>query len=134
MGILFKIAASLLAIYGLYLFARKLGLGGDVRIRDAAHADQLVRESLITFAATDIIIDKAGMSALLRDTDGRMVLVRKHGSHFVASLVPRTAMARLDKNFLTIVMPAGGGSAKITLNLGDKAQYWASAMRHMPHG
>lgn len=137
MGILFKIAASLLAIYGLYLFARKLGLGGDVRIRDAAHADQLVRENLITFNASDIIVDRAGMSALLRDADGRMVLVRKHGAHFIAAIVPRTAMARLDKQFLTLIIPAGSpgsGSAKVTLNLGDKAQYWASAMRHMPHG
>jgi hypothetical protein len=133
MGFLIKIAGSLLAIYALYLLARKLGLGGDTRIRDAAHADAIVRESLIPFAAADIIVDRAGMAALLRDATGQMVLVRKHGAHFVASPVPPDAEARLDKHFLTLRLPPPA-AAQVTLNLGEKAQYWAAAMRHMHHG
>ena len=133
MGILVKIAGSLLAIYALYMLARKMGLGGDMRIRDAAHADRIVQDNLIAFAPVDIIVDRAGMAALLRDNAGDMVLVRKHGSHFVASMLPPHTLARLDKRFLNLHLPPPV-SSRVTLDLGDKAQYWASAMRHMPHG
>ncbi len=133
MGLLIKIAGSMLAIYAIYMLARKMGLGGDIRIRDAAHADQIVRDNLIDFAPVDIIVDRAGMAALLRDTHGSMVLVRKHGSHFVAQTLPLQTLARLDKRFLNLHLPPPA-SVRITLDLGEKAQYWASAMRHMPHG
>ncbi len=133
MGIIIKIAGSVFAIYAIYMLARKMGLGGDLRIRDAAHADQIVRDNLINFAPVDIIVDRAGMAALLRDNSGTMVLVRKHGANFVAQMLPAQTLARLDKRFLNLHLPPPA-SVRITLDLGDKAQYWASAMRHMSHG
>ena len=75
----------------------------------------------------------AVIGALLKDKDGRQLLVRRHGAQFVGRLLTSSSNSRLDQNFLTI----GTGEksfGKVTLNLGDKAQHWASGLRHLQHG
>ncbi len=129
--LLVKLGGSLLAILGLAWLAKLLNLGGDLRIRDAAHAREIANEAVYGFDATDIIIDRAGMGALLKDAQGRQMLIRRHGAGFVGRLLDQNIEARLDQNFLTI----GTGErtfGTITLNLGDAAQYWAAGLRHLP--
>jgi hypothetical protein len=130
-GELAKLGASLIAILALAWFAKLLKLGGDVRIRDAAHARALANEAVYGFAPTDIVLDKAGIGALLKDAGGRQMLIRRHGAGFVGRLLDRKVDARLDRNFLTI----GTGEktfGKVTLDLGEAAQYWAAGLRHLP--
>lgn len=129
--LLVKLGGSLLAILGLAWLAKLLNLGGDLRIRDAAHAREIANEAVYGFDATDIVIDRAGMGALLKDVQGRQMLIRRHGAGFVGRLLDQNIEARLDQNFLTI----GTGErafGTITLNLGDAAQYWAAGLRHLP--
>jgi hypothetical protein len=125
-----KLGASIIAILLLAWSAKRMGLGGDVRIRDEAHARELAEEAICGFEPVDIILDKARIAALMKDAGGRHLLIRRHGAQFAARLLDRHSDSRLDQNFLTI----GTGEkafGKITLNLGAEAQYWAAGLRHM---
>jgi hypothetical protein len=125
-----KLGASIVAILLLAWTAKRMGLGGDVRIRDEAHARELAEEAICGFEPVDIILDKARIAALMKDAHGRHLLIRRHGAQFAARLLDRHSDSRLDQNFLTI----GTGEkmfGKITLNLGPDAQFWAAGLRHM---
>lgn len=126
-----KFAGSLIAILALSGFARWLRLGDDVRIRDAAHARKLAREAVHDFVASDLVLDRAGIGALLKDGVGRQMLLRRHGAMWVGRLLDSSAEARLDRGFLTI----GTGEKSfgtVTLHLGDAAQIWAAGLRRLP--
>lgn len=123
-------AISLASILGLAWLARQMGLGKDVRIRSADHARQLASDAVCGFEPTDLALDRAGIGALLRDNQGRVLLIKRHGAHFAARLLDTHADARLDRNFLTI----GSGErtfGQVTLDLGDKAQVWAGSLRNL---
>lgn len=127
---LIQAGASLPAILALAWLAWRLDLGADVRIRDEAEARRLATEALCGFEAEDLALDRAGIGALLRDRMGRVMLLKRHGAHFAARLLDSHSHARLDRNFLTI----GSGEStfgKVTLDLGDKAQVWASSLRRL---
>lgn len=125
-----KLAGSILAILLLAWTAKRMGLGGDIRIRDEDHARRLADEAICGFEPTNIILDRAGMGALMKDGLGRHLLIRRHGAQFAGRLLDGHSDSRLDQNFLTI----GTGEksfGKVTLNLGAEAQYWAAGLRHM---
>lgn len=130
---LIQIAASIVAILGLYALSRWLGLGGDVRIRDAEHARELADQAICGFEPVAIGLDKAGYGALLRDADGRQLLLRRHGAMFVGRLLDGHSLARLDRNFLTIGMDERTFGS-VTLDLGSDAQVWAAGLRTLGHG
>jgi hypothetical protein len=132
-GALIQLGASLLAILALAWLARWLGLGGDVRIHDEADARRLASEAVFGFEPVDVAIDRAGIAALLKDADGRQLLLRRHGAMWVGRLLDEGVEARLDREFLTI----GTGEktfGAVTLQLGDAAQIWAAGLRHLRHG
>ncbi|WP_374406954.1 hypothetical protein [Pelagerythrobacter sp.] len=129
-GLLLQLGASLLAILVLAGIAWKLGLGGDTRIRDEEHARELADEAESGFSAVDIAIDRAGYAALLRDTDGRVLLLRRHGSHFASRLLTGHASVRLDRHLL-VVGTSDKRFGEVTLDLGNKAQYWAASLRRL---
>ncbi len=129
-AIAIQAAISLVLIIGLYYLARAMQLGGDVRIRDEAHARELADAAITGFAAQDIALDRARIGALLRDAAGRVMVVRRHGSHFAARLLPDHAGVRLDRQFLTLT--AGEPNfGTITLELGPEAQAWAASLRRL---
>ena len=128
---LIKLAASGGAILAVAALVRWLGLGADVRIRDADHARFLANQAVDGFEAIDVALDRAGIGALLRDAAGRQMLLRRHGAMWVGRLLDDRVEARLDRDFLTI----GTGEktfGKITLHLGDAAQVWAAGLRRLP--
>ena len=130
MAQLIQLGASLAAILLLAWLSRWLGLGRDVRLQDEAEARQLAQAALSGFVAAELVIDRAGIGALLRDQQGRVMLLRRHGAHFAARLLDSHAFARLDHNFLTV----GTGEVRfgqITLDLGDQAAVWASSLRRL---
>jgi hypothetical protein len=125
-----KVGASLVAILFLAWLARSMGLGGDIRIKDEAHAKSLAAEAVCGFEAVEVALDKARIGALLRDAQGRQMVLRRHGVKFVGRLLDDNVQARLDQGFLTI----GSGEksfGSVTLNLGEKAQVWAAGLRHL---
>ncbi|GAA4641954.1 hypothetical protein GCM10023115_02760 [Pontixanthobacter gangjinensis] len=129
-GQLLQIGISLIAILALAWLAKKMDLGGDQRIRSEDRARELADEAVSGFEAIDIAIDKAGYGALLRDADGRIIVLRRHGSHFAGRLLERSSDARLDQEFLTIT-PGDKPFGSVTLHLGANAQIWAASLRRM---
>ena len=125
-----QFAGSLAAILLLAWLARRLGLGGNPRLRDPEEAKRLAGEALCGFEAQDVVLDRAGIGALLRDPAGRIMLLRRHGVHWVARLLDSHAGVRLDRGFMTIATSDKTFGA-ITLDLGDQAQVWASSLRRI---
>ena len=127
---LLKLAGSIAAILLIAWLARFLRLGGDVRIRSEEQAREIANETCCGFDPVEIAIDKAGIAALLRDAEGRHLLVRRHGVQWAGRLLDRHNDSRLDKNFLTV----GTGEktfGSVTLNLGSQASHWAAGLRHL---
>jgi len=125
-----QLAASVVLILGVTWLSRKLALGSDVRLRDVAEARALAESAVCGFRPSEIALDRAGIAALARDGEGRVMLLRRHGAQFAARLLDGHADARLDRNFLTI----GTGEryyAPVTLDLGDQAQVWAASLRRL---
>lgn len=127
---LLKLAGSLAGVFLIFFIALKLRLGGDVRLRSEDEARELAEHAICGFDAVAVSLDRAGIGALLRDAQGRVMLLRRHGAHFAARLLDGHAAARLDHNFLTI----GTGERRfgsVTLDLGPQAQVWASSLRRL---
>ena len=127
---LIKLAASLAAILAVAWLVGRLRLGSDVRLRDEAEAAELARGAVCGFEPAEIVLDRAGIGALLRDASGRVMLLRRHGAQFASRLLDSHAYARLDRNFLTIGTEEHRFGS-VTLDLGDKAQLWASSLRRL---
>ena len=125
-----QFGGSLAAILALAWFARRLGLGGDPRLRDPAEVRRLANEALSGFEAQDVVLDRAGIGALLRDPAGRIMLLRRHGARWAARLLDSHVGVRLDRTFMTIAT-ADKAFGSITLDLGDQAQVWASSLRRI---
>lgn len=130
MNELIVLGGSLVAVIALVLLTRAFGLGGDPRIQSTEHARKLADEAIFGFDPVEIAVDKAGYGALLRDAGGRVLLLRRHGTHFAGRLLDRQTRARLDRNFLTIT-PADRFFGTVTLNLGREAQVWAGSFRRL---
>lgn len=123
-----QLAVSLVAVFLVAWLAS--GLGGDRRIRSEDEARKLADEAITGFAARELAIDRAGYGALLRDAEGRVLLLRRHGAHFAARLLDNHAGARLDRNFLTLTT-SDPHFGSVTFDLGAKAQEWAGSFRRL---
>jgi hypothetical protein len=133
MALTIQLVVSLAAVLALGWLARWMGLGGDVRIANLEQAMRIAHDGIYGFAGVDAAIDRAGYSALVRDRAGRHVLIMVKGNKFVTRLVTPPIEGRLDHKLLTIDLREPD-CPPVTLNLGEKAQYWASGLRHIPVG
>ena len=130
MGLVLQLAGSLAAVLVLAWLTHKLGLGGDPRLRDPDEARRLAAEAQCGFDAVEVVLDRAGIGALLRDTRGQVMLLRRHGARWVARPIDDHAAVRLDRTFLTVgTRERSFGS--VTLDLGDQAQVWAGSLRRL---
>jgi hypothetical protein len=121
------LGGSLFAVLLLAWVAKVLGLGGDVRL-DPDAARRIAHDE--GFNPVDVITDRAGIAAIVRDADGRHMLIRRHGVNFVTRMLRPPLDARLDQKFLTI----GTGEpmfGRITLDLGEAASVWAAGLRRV---
>ncbi len=125
-----QIGVSLIAIFLLGGLARKLRLGGDPRIADEDHARALADDAVCGFDTQAVVLDRARVGALVRDSLGRVLLIRQHGSHFAARELTSHAGVRLDSRFLTITTQ-DKRFGTVTLDLGDQAQVWAASLRRL---
>ncbi len=127
---LLQVGVSLAAILLLAWLCRKLQLGDDVRLQGEDHARQLAAAALCGFRPNELALDRAGIGALLRDDQGRVMLLRRHGAHFAGRLLDSHAFARLDHNLLTIGTDEKSFGS-VTLDLGPQAQVWAGSLRRL---
>lgn len=125
-----QLLGSLMAILVLAWLARRMQLGGDPRIHGADEARALAEDAICGFDAQDVVVDRAGIGALARDTLGRVLLIRQHGSHFATRQLTSHAGVRLDGRFLTIATD-DRRFGTVTLDLGDQAQVWAASLRRL---
>lgn len=130
MGLAIQLAASLVAIVALAWVAHRLQLGGDARIRTEDEAKALADEALHGFEPVAVALDKAGMGALCRDADGRVLLIRRHGSHWASRLLDTHSHVRLDREFLTVAT-TDRRFGSVTFDLGDSAAIWAASLRRL---
>ncbi|MCJ8156288.1 hypothetical protein [Sphingomonas sp. LaA6.9] len=124
------LAGSLAGVLGLAFVARLLGLGEEARIVNPEHALAVADEVDSGFEPVAVVVDRAGYAALLRDREGRLLLIRAHGAHFVGRRLTPSVEARLDRNQLTLI-PDDPMFGSVTLNLGSQAAEWASRMRDL---
>lgn len=127
---LLQFGGSLVAILLLGWLARKLKLGGDPRIADEDHARTLADEAVCGFEAQAVVLDRAGVGALVRDSHDRVLLIRQHGSHFAARAIASHTGVRLDGRFLTVATQ-DKRFGTVVLDLGDQAQVWAASLRRL---
>lgn len=127
---LVKLALSLIAVFAVAWLVRGMKLGGEARIRDAAHALQLADEAEVGFGGTDVALDRAGFAAIVRNADGRQLLIRAHGVQFAAREIDARFTGRLDKDYLTLTAPERTFGS-VTLRLGKDAGLWASRLREV---
>ncbi len=130
---LIQLGASLVAVLFIAWLARRMGLGADPRIADVDHAIRLAEEAEAGFDGVEAARDRAGFAAIVRNAEGRMMLVRAHGNHFAARPVDASVIGRLDKDFLTLTPPERTFGS-VTLQLGKDAGMWASRMRSLSVG
>ena len=130
LAIALQAALSFVAIVAVWGLARWMELGGDVRIRDAHHATELARQTLCGFVPVTVSVDRARVGALLRDAHGRVLVLRRHGSHFVGRLLTSHSGVRLDQGNL-IIATGEARFGTITLDLGAEAQVWAASLRRL---
>lgn len=128
--VLIQTGASLVAVLFVAWLVGKMGLGADPRIDDDAHAIRLAEEAEAGFGGIEVARDRAGFAAIVRNADGRQMLVRAHGNHFAARPIDGAVIGRLDKDFLTLTMPEKTFGA-VTLHLGKDAGMWAARMREI---
>lgn len=128
-----KLAASLMAVFAVAWLVRGMKLGGEARIADAAHAIRLADEAEVGFDGIEVALDRAGFAAIVRNADGRQLLIRAHGTQFAARALDNGFTGRLDKDFLTLTAPERSFGS-VTLRLGKDAGLWASRMREIAHG
>lgn len=129
-AILVQTGASLVAVLFVAWLVKRMGLGADPRIADHAHAIRLAEEAEPGFCGIEVGRDRAGFAAIVRNAEGRMLLIRAHGNFFAARPVDANVIGRLDKDFLTLTMPEKTFGA-VTLQLGKDAGMWASRMREV---
>src|SRR5438105_1424143 len=115
-----QLGGSLAAILLLAWLARKLGLGGAVRLRDPDEARRLANEAVFGFEAHEVVLDRAGIGALLRDPSGRVMVLRRHGARWVARLLDGHAAVRLDRSLMTVAT-RDRTFGSVTFDLGDEA-------------
>ncbi len=127
MGMLLQFLASLAAVLALAWVAHRFGLGTDRRIASEDEARELADEAICGFEPRELVVDRDGQAALLRDDAGRILLLRRHGAHFASRLLDATTDARLDNTRLTL-----GTSDRwfghVTLDLGAAAPEWAARL------
>ncbi|WP_114521047.1 hypothetical protein [Altererythrobacter sp. ZODW24] len=127
---LLQFGGSLAAILIIAWLVMRLGLGGDTRIRDEEHARELAEEAMCGFDPVDVSVDRGRTGALLRNANGQIMILRRHGSHFVTRLLRSAEDVRLHQNNLTFVT-GERTFGEVTLDLGPKAQEWAASLRRM---
>ncbi len=86
-------AVSLVAILALAGFAHWMRLGGEPELGDAADVRRIASEVEDGFEAVVVGIDHAGAAALLKDANGRIMLITRHGNHFAGRVLGHKAQA-----------------------------------------
>lgn len=122
---LLQLIGSLVAILILAAIAWALKLGQAPGIADEDEARALAREADTGFVPDAAAVSRDGAAAILADHDGRVMVLRRHGTHFAARVLEPGAQATVEGDAL-IVAPTDRRFGITRLELGEHADTWAS--------
>ena len=128
MALLTQTAGSLVAILALAGLAWWLKLGGSPRLDSEEAVRRAAGEVEDGFAPVAITCDAGGASALARDAQGRIMVIKRHGNRFAGRVLGPAASARHDGSL--IVDPGEPRFGSVTLTLPD-APAWADAINQI---
>lgn len=126
-------AGSLVAILMLAGLAWWLKLGGTPRLATEADVIRAAGEVDDGFIPVAMACDAEGTSALGRDADGRIMLVRRHGNRFAGRLLTSAAKATVRDHpgeFNIIVDPGERRFGKVFLTIAEP-DAWADAINRL---
>ncbi|MDC0886960.1 hypothetical protein OAS19_04135 [Altererythrobacter sp.] len=121
-----QLAGSLMAILLVAGLAAWLKLGPAPRLSSDADARKAANEVEEGFTARTIELDQDGAGAILSDHQGRIMILKRHGSHFAGRILAPLAVARSNGRELHI----DSGERRygtVTLTLDDCAS-WEQAI------
>ncbi len=121
-----QFVGSLVAILVLAWLVKRLGLGANPSLKHDVTARAVAAEVSDGFAALEIARDEGGAGALLRDAEGRIMLLKPHGVHFAGRILTASASAAHSGN--TICISTGEkrfGDVQLTI---DDAASWVEAI------
>ena len=122
---LLQLLGSLAAILALAAIAWALKLGQGPVVADAEEAFGLAREADTGFDPAEAMVSQDGATAILADAKGRIMVLKRHGTHFAARLLEPGAQAACSNGIL-LVTPADRRFGAVRLDLGEQAQAWES--------
>lgn len=126
---LIQLAGSLVAILALAGIARWLKLGKPVPISSLDEARLAAKEAVHGFDAIELAVDRDGRGAILRDTAGRILLLKQHGNKFAGRILGGHARAAAKGNLLNI--ESGEKRFGVIAILVDGAPKWADAINQL---
>ena len=113
---LLQFLGSLIAILVLSAIAWGLKLGPERKLESEAQARLVADYAIDGFEPVDVSLDSHGRGALLQDAEGRILLLRPHGTHFAGRLLTAAATARIEGDTLNIdTSEKRFGPARLTL-------------------
>lgn len=116
-----QFAASLVAVAAMVLVVHLAGFSRTARLLSEQEARDIAQLAPGGFCADRIALDKSGRGAIAADAEGRLVLLRSHGAHFVPEAVEPAAV-HCDGEALLI---DSQGRPAIRLAIGPDAVRWA---------
>ena len=126
---LLHVAGSLGAILLLAGIAWSLKLGPRRRLDSDDEAREAGAEALDGFVPIAVARDRDGEAALLRDDEGRILLLRQHGSHFAGRLLGDTASARIEDGAL--IVDSGERRYGVVRLAIDQPEAWRDAIARL---
>jgi hypothetical protein len=126
-------AGSLVAILALAALARWLGLGGAPVLDSDAAVRRAAGEVEDGFDPIAIARADGGLSALARDADGRIMVIKRHGNRFAGRVLCPLARARVRPDLGMTSLEVDCGEARfgrVFLDIPD-TEAWADAINRL---
>lgn len=123
---IFIFGGSLAAILALAGLAALMKLGGQPVLTSNAAAAKAAGEVQDGYEPVEIALDKNGAAALLRDKEGRVMLIKRHGTRFAGRILASGSSARAEAD--TLIVDCGETRfGMVKLALGDTYS-WAETI------
>ena len=133
MELLVQTAGSLVAILALAALAWWMKLGGIPRLDDEDPVQRAVGEVEDGFVPVAVVCDAEGASALARDAQGGIILIRRHGNRFAGRVLTARAKAEAAARpgeYNLVVDPGEARFGKVFLTIPDPGA-WADAINRV---
>jgi len=127
--VLLQFGGSLVAILLLAGLAVLLKLGGSPKLTDQGAVARAAGEVEDGFVPQRSSISRGGKSALARDVDGRIMVIKSHGNKFAGRFLVSESTASEEVDGL-VVDPGEPQFGTVRLSLTD-ASYWADAINRL---